>query len=481
MKLSMAVVPMTRGADIRVRSPDEARWRDRSLWLDALPGQLEPRPALAGDASADVAIVGGGLSGLWSAYYLKREQPDIDVIVVEREIAGFGPSGRNGGWVRGGMSGVPKVYARRSGWDAVKRAERDTVNAVDVIGQVIAQEGIDCGFNKQGDIALAENEAQLKRLRQDLADGRELGLEEQDLRLLSAAEVEELVRVPGCVGALYDAGAARADPAALTRGLAEACERRGVRICEQTAALEISPGSVRTTQGTVRARSVLRCTESYTVELPGLRRTYLPLYSLMIATEPLPDAVWEELGWRDGLLVKDRRHLFFYAQRTRDDRIAIGGRGAPYRLGSPVSDRSERDDEVRARLVTTIQRCFPAAADAAITHHWGGPLGVPRDWCMAVDYDPATGVGSTGGYAGHGVLAAHLGGRALAELVLGRDTERTRAPWVGHHSRRWEPEPLRYIASRAIIATLGSADQVEARTGLEARRVKLVAPFMPPR
>jgi glycine/D-amino acid oxidase-like deaminating enzyme len=463
-----------------VRSAEEARWRARSLWLDGLPETLVPRPPLTGAESGDVVIVGAGLSGMWTAYYLKCEQPDLDVIVVEREIAGFGPSGRNGGWVRGGMSGVAKVYARRSGWDAVKRAERDTVNAVDVIGQVIAKERIDCGFNKQGDIAVAENEAQLKRLHRDLAERRKLGIEEQDLRLLSAAEAAELVRVPGCVGALFDAGAARVDPAELTRGLAEACERRGVRICEQTSALEIAPGSVRTTRGTVRARNVLRCTESYTVQLPGSRRTFLPLYSLMIATEPLPQAVWDELGWRDGLLVKDRRHLFFYAQRTRDNRIAIGGRGAPYQLGSPLSEESERHDEVRSRLVATIERCFPAAAGAAITHHWGGPLGVPRDWCMAVNYDRATGLGSTGGYSGQGVLAAHVGGRALAELMLGRDTERTRAPWVGHRSRRWEPEPLRYIASRAIISTLASADHAEVQSGVEARRVKLVAPFMPP-
>ncbi len=459
---------------------EEARWRDRSLWLDGLGGTLAPRPSLAGDESADVVIVGAGLSGLWVAYYLKREQPGLDVVVVEREIASFGPSGRNGGWIRGGMSGAPEVYAKRSGWEAVKRGERDTRDAVDVIGSVIAEESIDCGFNKQGAITLAENEAQLGRLRDDLAGDRALGLGEQDRRQLTAAEVQEFVRVPECVGGLYESAAARVNPAELTRGLAEACERRGVRIFERTEALEIASGAVKTTRGTVRARTVLRCTEAYTVRLPGQRRVFLPLYSLMIATEPLEDSVWEELGWRDGLLIHDRRHLFFYAQRTRDNRIAIGGRGAPYRLGSPVAENSERNDEVRARLSATIARWFPAAAQAAITHHWGGPLGVPRDWCMSVNYDPATGLGTAGGYSGSGVVSAHVCGRALADVVLGRDTERARAPWVGHGCRRWEPEPLRYIASRLIISTLGSADRVEERTGQAAHRVKLVAPFMPP-
>jgi len=471
---------MTSGPETRVRSAEEAHWRARSLWLDGLPGTLTPRPGLPGDESADVVVVGAGLSGLWTAYYLKREQPELDVVVVEREIASFGPSGRNGGWCRGGMSGVPKLYAKRAGWDAVKRGERQTHQAVDVIGAVIAEEGIDCGWNKRGAVVIAENEAEMGRVRADLADYRELGLEEEDMRLLTPDEVREYVRIPQCAGGMYEAAAARINPAELTRGMADACERRGVRIYEQTEALDVSPGAVRTTRGTVRARSVLRCTESYTVRLPGLKRNYLPLYSLMIATEPLSESTWEEIGWRDGMLVKDRRHLFFYAQRTRDGRIAIGGRGAPYRLGSPISEDSERNDEVRSRLIATVARCFPPAASAAITHHWGGPLGVPRDWSMGVSYDRQTGLGVAGGYSGSGVLSAHVCGRSLADLVLGRDTESSRAPWVGHRSRRWEPEPLRYIASRSIIATLGSADHKETETGHAAARVKLVSPFMPP-
>ena len=180
---------------------------------------------------------------------------------------------------------------------------------------------------------------------------------------------------------------------------------------------------MRCAAGTVRAPIVLRATESYTTQLRGQRPRYLPLYSLMIATAPLPDEVWATLAWRDGLLIDDSHYLFFYAQRTTDGRIAIGGRGAPYRLRSPIDLRNERNEHVRARLVRTLARAFPAAADAPLTHHWGGPLAVPRDWSMAIAFDRASGVGFAGGYTGHGVAAANISGRTLADLVLGRDSD----------------------------------------------------------
>jgi glycine/D-amino acid oxidase-like deaminating enzyme len=271
------------------------------------------------------------------------------------------------------------------------------------------------------------------------------------------------------------------NPGRLVRGLASACERLGVTIYERTRALEIAAGMVRCAAGSVSADTVLRATESYTTQLPGQGRRYLPLYSLMIATEPLPADVWEEIGWRDGLLIGDLHHLFFYAQRTTDGRIAIGGRGAPYRLREPVSPRNERSAEVLERLKNTIRRHFPAAAGAKLTHHWGGPLAVPRDWSMSVSFDSRTRFGWAGGYSGHGVVASHVSGRTLADLVLGLETDRVTLPWVQHNNPSWEPEPLRFIASRAIVRTLGAADQVEDETGRPARRVKLVAPFMPPK
>jgi glycine/D-amino acid oxidase-like deaminating enzyme len=454
------------------------RYRERSLWLDGLAEPLTPRPSLPGDRDCDVAIVGAGFTGLWAAYFLAVLGPGLRIAVVEREIAGFGPSGRNGGWASAGLPGSSARYARLRGADAVRRGERAMADAVGEIGEVIASEGIDCGWLHSGTLMVATSAPQVARLHEAVARRRGFGIGEDDLRVLAAAELKERVAVAGARAAWFTPHCARRDPARLARGLALACERRGVTIYERSEAEEIGPGRVRCRSGTLRAATVLRATEAYTVQQPGERRRFMPLYSLMVATEPLPTAAWEAIGWEGRETISDLRHLFFYAQRTPDDRIAIGGRGAPYRLGSPIDESHERDDGVRARLVRTIADRFPAAASAAITHHWGGPLGVPRDWCCSVHYDRARGFGWAGGYTGHGVVTSNLLGRTLADLVLERDTNLVSLPWVGHESPRWEPEPLRFLASRAIVGTLGSADRYEDARDRPARRTRLVRPFM---
>ena len=459
-------------------TPLEARYRARSLWFDGLAEPLAQRPALAGDRDCDVAIVGAGFTGLWAAYFLASLQPDLRIAVVEREIAGFGPSGRNGGWASAGLAGSAHLYARLRGDDAVRRGERAMADAVGGIGRVIADEGIDCGWLHGGSLLVATSAPQVARLHEGVERRRAFGVGEEDLRLLEPSEIYQRVRVRGARAASYTPHCGRVDPARLARGLALACERRGVVIYEGTAATSIEPGRVRCASGTLRAPAVLRATEAFTVQQSGQRRLFMPLYSLMIATEPLPSSVWEELGWGGRETISDLRHLFFYAQRTPDDRIAIGGRGAPYRLGSPIDESYERNDGVRARLERTIAEHFPAAAGAAVTHHWGGPLGVPRDWCCSVHYDHSTGFGWAGGYTGHGVVTSNVLGRTLADLVLRRDTELVSLPWVGHVSPRWEPEPLRFLASRAIVRTLGSADRVEDRRDRPAWRTRLVGPFM---
>ncbi|MHB1837588.1 MAG: NAD(P)/FAD-dependent oxidoreductase [Solirubrobacteraceae bacterium] len=445
-----------------------------------MPEALTARASLPGDMDCDAVIVGAGFTGLWSAYYLKRAQPDLRVVVVEAEIAGFGPSGRNGGWASGGIAGSQRVYERRSGHDSVVRATQATFRAVDEIGQVVAREQIECGFAKRGMLSVATTAPQEQRLRENVRAMRSAGVTEADAWLVGPDQAADLAELPRLRAGSFSPHAARIDPARLVRGLARACERLGVQIFERTRALAAGPGAVRCEQGTVRSEIVLRATESYTIALSTSERDYLPLYSLMIATEPLGEDAWAQHRLTDGLLIGDRHHLFFYAQRTADGRIAIGGRGAPYRLGRSIDETNERNDAVRRRLEAALRHNFPVAAQAHVTHHWGGPLAVPRDWSMSINYDRASGFGAAGGYVGHGVVASNISGRTLADLALGRDTELVSLPWVGHRSRRWEPEPLRYLASTAIVRTLGAADRYEDRRGRRAMRTLALRPFLPP-
>lgn len=453
----------------------------RSLWLEGVVQDLAPREQLSGDHTCDVAIVGAGFGGLWTAYYLKQADPSLRVTVVEAEIAGFGAAGRNGGFVSAGIAGSGARYARRSGWDSVLRAEREVQHGIDEIGRVVSTEGIDCGYNKAGALTVATTQPQLQRLRARVESKHRFGLGTEDIRLLTAEEAADLIGGPeGLLAASFTPHCARVDPARLARGLADACERLGVRIYEQSPAELLGPKLVQCRDGRISADVVVRATESYTIRERAERRRFLPLYSLVIATEPLPQEVWDELGWRDGLGFADLGHLYYYAQRTADGRIVVGGRGAPYRLTNPISPENEQNAHVYERLVQTLREAFPAAAEARVTHHWGGSLAVPRDWCMTTTFDRETGLGFVGAFGGHGVTAANISGRTMRDLVLGRSTGLTSLPWVGHHTRNWEPEPLRFIASKAIHRMLASADAYEERTGKPAKRIRLVAPFLPP-
>jgi glycine/D-amino acid oxidase-like deaminating enzyme len=460
---------------------DEARWRARSLWLDTLGEPIVPRAALPGDTTCDVAIVGAGFVGLWTAYSLIRADPSLRVVVLEAEIAGYGAAGRNAGFVSAGISGEARVYERRGGADGVVRAERAMIDAVDAIGRVVAEERIDCGWVKNGALRVATSAPQLERVQAGLQARRARGLGAEDVRLLSGDEVAERVRIAGALGGTYTPHCARVHPGRLVRGLARACEARGVTIHERTRAHDIAGGVVTCAAGTVHAEMAVRATESYTVRLPGRRRAFLPMYSHMVATEPLPDAVWAEIGWAGCEPTADQQHLFAYAQRTVDDRIAMGGRAAPYRAGSVIDEADERRPAVHDRIERTLRAWFPAAADAAITHRWGGPLAIPRDWSMGIGCDRRRGLAWAGGLSGHGVVASRICGRTLADLIRGEETELTSLPWVGHTSPEWEPEPARLVATRAIAAVLHSADRREAATGRPARRAELVARWRPGR
>jgi glycine/D-amino acid oxidase-like deaminating enzyme len=460
---------------------DQQRYRQRSLWLDGALERFTPRARLEGDHDADVAIVGAGYTGLWTAYALTLHDPSLRIAVVEAETVGYGASGRNGGFVSAGIAGEARVYSRRAGMADLIRAERAMIEGIDWIGAAVEREAIDCGWVKAGAYRIATSPPQLERLRAALEAKRARGFTEDDLRLVTRAEIEADVRIPHLLAGTYTPHCARVDPALLVRGLAVACERRGVVIYERSPATTIEQGRLLTTSGTVSARVVVRATEAFTTRLPGEGRSYLPLASHMLATEPLPPEVWAEIGWASCAPIADQRYQFAYAQRTPDGRIALGGRGLTYKLGGPIREADEAQAAIHGKLEQTLHRLFPAAAAVPVSHRWGCFFAAPRDWCMAVAFDRATGLARAGGYSGHGVVASSLAGRTLADLIAGVETELTGLPWVGHTSRRWEPEPLRFIAARTIATVAASADAAEDRTGRPARRIGIVRRWLPGR
>jgi len=348
----------------------------------------------------------------------------------------------------------------------------DTVHEV---GRVLAREGVDADYHRGGTISLARTPVQLVRARDEVERWRGRGYGEDDHRLLDAAEARARLGATRTLGASFTSHCARVHPAKLVRGLADVVERRGVRILERTRATSIEPGAVRTVRGSVRARHVVRATEGFTPRLRGHERDLAPVYSLMLATEPLPDAVWDVVGLRDAETFNDHRHLIIYGQRTADGRLAFGGRGAPYHFGSAVEPRFEHEPAVFEALRGVLVDLFPVLRDVAVTHTWGGPLGVPRDWFASVGLDVSTGLAHAGGYVGDGVGTSNLAGRTLADLITGRTSALTSLPWVGHRSPRWEPEPLRWLGVNAGLKVMTFADDVEERTGRPARRAALMA------
>ncbi len=452
-------------------------YRSLSLWWDSLPGD-EPhaaRAALAGPADFDVVIVGAGFTGLWSAYYLARRRPDLSIAVLEAETAGFGASGRNGGWCSGLLPLDLDTIAARSSRASALAMQRAAHQCVDEVGDVAAAEGIDARFAKGGYLRFARSPLQVDRLQEVLR--HEHAWEQHDVVWLDRDQARERLAADGVFGALWTPHCAAIDPARLARGLAEVVERMGVTVYEQTPVTSIGPRVARTPSGDVTAKYVVRATEGYTRTLDGQRRRLLPMYSMVIATEPLPTSFWDEVGWQHRDTFNDERRFIVYAQRTADDRVVLGGRGVPYHYGSAISPRFDRAPAVYDALRLSLLEFFPQLVGSAITHGWGGVLGIPRDWWPSVVHDTTTDVITAGGYSGDGVALTNLAGRTVAALVdveeSGQrsvdDDELLSLPWVGHHSPAWEPEPLRWIGINAGIRLAASIDASEQITGRPAR------------
>jgi len=449
-------------------------YRSRSMWLDGVPGELAPRAPLPGPIDVDVAVVGAGYTGLWTAYYLKKADPTLSVAVLEKEIAGFGASGRNGGWCHATFPGSRERAAKTHGRQAVIDQQRALHATVPEIARVVAVEHIDARLHIGGQLDLATTPVQLLRAREAVEYERSWGFGEDDYALLGAAEMRARLKVAGCLGGGYTPHGAAVDPARLARGLAEVVERLGAPIYERTPVTLLAPHRAETPFGAVTAEVVVRATEAFTPLLPGYERHVVPIYSLMIGTEPLPDSFWDEVGWSGHEVFGDFRHLIFYAMHTDDGRIAIGGRGAPYHFNSRLSEAFERVPAVQEHLRDLLRTLFPQIGDVRVTHTWGGAIAASRDWNSSVGLDKGTGLAWAGAYVGDGVATTNLAGRTLRDLILGEQSDLTGLPWVNHRSKVWEPEPFRWLGVNASLKAMASADDYEARTGRPARRASVV-------
>jgi glycine/D-amino acid oxidase-like deaminating enzyme len=425
-----------------------------SFWLEERPPQ---RSGLDGADEADIVIIGGGFTGLWTAYYLSEMAPERRVLILESEYAGFGASGRNGGWCTTEMPTLLGNLVVRYGPMAAMRFYRLAGKSLDEIEKVLSIEGIDAGWQRDGSLYLARTEPQRQRLRSWQEMRLKLGI--TDMVMWEGPGPGAPINIPGVLTAGFTPNCAAVQPAQIAFGLAAAVERRGVTIAEGVRAVHIGPGKVSTDQGDIRAKVILCATEAYSGGLNGHAGRVLPVVSRLIATAPIPDEVWQSLGWHGRMTVADSRYQFGYFQRTADNRLIAGGRGVGYRV------KDDSHERVFARLRGSVVDLFPALRDVEITHRWSGEYGLHRDSEPAVVYDPATGMGHAGGYGGEGVALSNLAARTLAALVTGQQRPETKLCWVNHHSRRWEPEPFRSLGVHAVAGAATWADNYEDRTG----------------
>jgi glycine/D-amino acid oxidase-like deaminating enzyme len=433
-----------------------------SFWLETAGEDLNPRPPLQRSAEVDVAVLGAGYSGLWTAYYLLRENPGLRVAVVEKEIAGFGASGRNGGWCSPKFPVTAGALEERYGADATRCLLLAMYETVGEVGRVCEEERIDAHFHLGGALSLARGAHQLPSIQAARAVYERLGLEDRN-RLLSAEETREHVRVTDVYGALYTPQCASVHPGRLVRGLARAVERRGGTIYEQTEVISFEGGDAPkliTRSGELRARRAIALAgEAYLSRLGELHRAIMPVYSLIVLTEPISDAQWSGIGWQNRESISSQKFTVDYLTRTADGRILFGSRGAPYVFGSKITNEQDLHEATHARARRAVVEWFPSLEGIGFTHAWGGPLGMPRDWMPGVAFDPSSRIGTARGYTGQGVATTNLAGRILANLILGKRTDLEMLPLAQRRSRDWEPEPLRWLAVRYMQNAFARIDQ----------------------
>lgn len=430
------------------------------FWLDG--PQPEVRPALAGATESDLLVVGGGYSGLWTALLAKEADPHRDVVLVEARTVGWAASGRNGGFCAASLThGLRNGIARFP--DEVATLERLGRDNLDAISKAVADHGIACSFERTGELTVATAPWQLEQLR---------GTARLDpaLVLLDRDEVRARVDSPTYLGGLLDRdGVAMLDPAALARGLLDACLRLGVQVHENTEVLGLATDGAtiraRTGLGSVRARRVALATNAFPPLLRRLRSYVVPVWDHVLVTEPLSSEQRSAVGWEDRHGLTDAGNQFHYYRLTDDDRVLWGGYDATYHFGGRLDEAYARRSETSLLLAEHFFATFPQLEGLRFTHAWGGAIDTCSRFCAFFGTAMDGRVGYAAGYTGLGVGATRFGAQVVLDLLAGADTERTRLSMVRTKPIPFPPEPLRWAGIELTRRAIARADRREGRRG----------------
>jgi glycine/D-amino acid oxidase-like deaminating enzyme len=446
----------------------------RGWWLDEA-GPVEPAPALAGDKRADVVIAGGGYTGLWTAWHVKRLEPEARVVLLEAGVSGEGPSGRNGGFCNGLWFGLPAMR-ERWGHDAARAIVIAAQDAVEGIGRFCEQEGVDAWFTQAGYMQVSTGEAWDHAWDRAVAACRAVGRPEACVPVTPEQVRGRCASPIFRAGALYPDGAT-VQPARLARGLRERVRDAGVELFERTPVERVRRrgGAIvaEAEGGEVTARSAVMAMGGALAGHARLRRRLTVTSSHIVITEPVPD-VLEELGWTGGECITDSRAMIHYFRTTPDGRIAFGWGGGPLVRGARTDGRAERDPVVVAEIERHLQRFFPGLEGRRVEHAWGGPIDVsPSHLPVVEELEP--GIHSAFGYTGHGVGPSHMVGRSLASLALDRADEPARLAYISPEPVRVPPEPFRFIGGSIIRRAILRKEEAHERGDRPGPLTRLVA------
>lgn len=432
-----------------------------SLWLDTF-GTYTPAPSLQGNVKTDVAVIGGGFTGIAVAHELKRAEPGLDVTVLEAKTVGYGASGRNGSF---GMTVVGLgfgVMALLRGKSFVRSSHSYMMKAVDYLDELIQREDLDCDRIRPGFIRAATTPAYVKRIRHDVNLMNELGF--KDIYWIDAAETRERVHSTRYMGAMWEPRLVLINPAKLVRAEKELAERLGARIFENTPVLEIKSQprfTLKTPGGSVSADKLVFAANAYSHLFPDLRHKQAAAFTYMIATAPLSDSQLASIGWTGKEGIEDARNLIHYYRLTPDNRLVMGG--GP--VGITYANNLDADSNQAAwdHLEAHIGFLFPQLKGIRITHRWGGPFSVTTNLTPALGYLGDKRAVYSIGCIGHGVSMSHLNAKTMCDLLLEKNTELTACPFVNRRVFPWPPEPVRIATVGAIRGYLKLEDRFYER------------------